>query len=72
MTKNEFLVTPFHASIFLEYQGEIWWAISCDFEECLYGLVKEKDFNSEEEIRWVRCESVKLVEGKVINADFSH
>lgn len=64
MTKNEFLVTPFHADTWLIYEGERYWAVSCDFVECLYALLPERDIKGEHytmnDARWVRCESVTL------------
>ena len=63
MTKNEFLATGFHAGMSAEYEGEIKPVVSVCFVEMLFGLAD----NDSDELRWVRCENVNLVEPQVIS-----
>lgn len=62
MTREEFAQTRFTANMKAEYKGHIYNVISVNFEEGLFGLFdSEIDFDGNDDLFWVRCESVKLV-----------
>ena len=64
MTKNEFLATGFNPGQLAEYEGELHKVGSVSFTEMLFGLVDKEDPN---QLWWVRCESINLVEPQVIS-----
>lgn len=65
MTIEEFDRIGFGGEMYAKHEGHMKFIVSCDNKEKLYGLIDDKPDNGKvdwELVRWVRCESVELVE----------
>ncbi len=59
MTIEEFDNKRFGNSDAVEYKGEIYNLRKVDFEERLFGLIK--DGEDPDDITWIRCENAELI-----------
>jgi len=66
MTIDEFNNTGFTGNMFARYDNDVWFVMSVDFQEALFGLTPHKKECPADEWRWCRCENVELIESKVI------
>lgn len=60
MTKQEFDNTGWTCGMTAEYAGHTYNIAACDFEERLVGLLSCGSRIAGDDIKWVRCESVKV------------
>ena len=63
MKQEEFDNTSFGSGMRFNYRGVIYDLAAVNFEERLLGLTDSADFDdeSDDDITWVRCESVELI-----------
>ena len=63
MTQQEFDLMGFGAGMKVVYRGSVYGIVSINFYEKLFGIVfgEADGDDSEDDLIWVRCESVELV-----------
>ena len=66
MTIKQFEQQKFGAGMQCKYDGATWDIASVDFQESLIGIhpPSKNEVDTDEEISWVRCENVELIEGE--------
>lgn len=67
MRTFEFDNMEHHANMYVRYGGDVYYVISVNFPERLFGLVQSKADYPADEWLWVRCENVEVVKNNVIS-----